>query len=75
MTNGKEKSCCGLEFTSENSLKEHKWQAKYLRQKRPKTTGLVERSSLESMKRFLCHKNLKEVIFANFAKFGLFYQS
>ena len=43
MKNGKEESRCGLEFTSENRLKEHKRQAKHLlRQKRRKATGLVE---------------------------------
>ena len=43
MKNGKEKSRCGLEITSENRLKEHKRQTKQLvRQKRPKATGLVE---------------------------------
>ena len=43
MKNGKEKSRGGLEFISENRLKEHKRQTKHLvRQKRTKATGLVE---------------------------------
>ena len=43
MKNGKEKSWCGLNFISENRLKEQKRQAKHLvQQKRPKATGLVE---------------------------------
>ena len=72
MKNGKEKSRCGLEFTSENSLKQRKWQAKYLRQKRPKTTGLVElplKKQLRVDEVFSVPQDLKK------SKFGLFYES
>ena len=51
LKNGKEKSRCGLEFTSENRLKEHKRQAKHLlRQKRPKATGLVDHPPKKQLK-------------------------